>query len=247
MTDLTKQKALDFDSEVLNGNIPGKSYVRLTAQTADLPQTIDVVGNVGLNFDFNFSLSSETWVVVSDSPDDTFGGTGVQTIEILLIDDNLQLITKTVNMNGTTDVPIPIDNNVFSQGIRCILIDPGEASAGKITLKKTTGEIRSVIMPGTNRSSDGVALVPEGFTWALKNATPNTAKGDDGTFLLQSTTGTDGIFLDVAAISIYQGAVSLVVKTVKIEENSLMRIIAYSSNPNSFGLVELVFLQEQIA
>lgn len=243
--DFTRQKATNYDQDVRDGKIPGVSFVRLSAVTSDLNSVDEVVGAVGTNFDFNYALASESWRIKSADANDTFGGTGIQTVDIIAVIDDFTVETKTLNLNGTSFVSVPVDNNVFPSQLVTSLCDPGNFAAGDITLETVGGDVRGVIIQGSNNSSDGVDMVPGGFKWDLKNAVIGSGKGTDGTFFLQRTRDV-GIWIDVATISIYQGVVSIPISTISIPEKSLVRIVGSSSNDNSAAILELVFYQVAI-
>lgn len=247
VVDFTKQQALDYRDEIRKGNIPGKSFVRITALTDDVGTTEKLVANFDTPYVYNEALTGESWRIKSTSADDSAAGTGIQEVTIKGINTSFAELDLFADLDGTNFVNIPASTHVFCQDMFASRGDFDAKAKGTITLETTGGNARSVIKTGHRHSSDGISLVPGNSTWALDSALPNAAKGKDGTFFLEATTGDDGIFLPIATITIYQGVASLPVSTIIIPPKSFVRVIGSSSNPLSFGLLELVFLQEVIS
>ncbi len=244
MTDLTGQKALDYSTELRQDNIPGSSLVRLTATTLNLDNEQQVVWSGTGEYIFNYANIGETWEIFSSDANDTIAGTGAQKITLNYIKSDFTKVIEEFDLNGGT-VAIPnADKLTVNLAFVSQIGTPGGAPAGDIIVRKSGGGLeRSLIMAGINIAEDGVLQVPAGFTWLLTGATPFTVKGGDASFILESTTGEDGIWIPKAAVSVYQNVISIPVNTINIVEKSLIRVLGSSTNANTAGVVELVFTQ----
>ena len=60
---------------------------------------------------YSFPTSSQTTTIVSTDPNDTIGGTGVQSVRVEGLDDDYNIVVQNVDMDGTTDVELP--ENLF--------------------------------------------------------------------------------------------------------------------------------------
>lgn len=244
MTDLTGQKALDYNTELRQGNIPGSSQVRLTATTADVGGVSRVVWNGGTEYVFNYVNIGEEWEIVSADPNDTIAGTGAQKITLIYVKSDFTRVVEEFDLNGATVTITGTDKLTVNEAFVSQIGTPGGAPAGDILVRKAGGgDLRSIIMAGINIAEDGILQVPAGFTWLLTDATPITTKGGDAGFLLEATKGENGIWIPLAAVSVYQNVITIPISTIDIEEKSLVRIVGESSQDGNTGIVELVFTQ----
>jgi hypothetical protein len=99
------QKSSDFLIEVAKGKVPGHSIVHKFGH-AEVGTTMTPICHGGIYPTPTAEVSLE---VLSDDPLDTFLGTGARTIffEGLALDGSI--VTQSVEMNGTTAVPLPTD------------------------------------------------------------------------------------------------------------------------------------------
>lgn len=244
MTDFRGQKALDYNTELRQGNISGSSQVRLTATTADVGGVSREVWNGGVGYVFNYANAGEQWEIVSTDPNDTIAGTGAQKITLIRVKDDFTVIIQEFDLNGGTVAIAGSDNLTVNESFVSQIGTPGGAPAGNILVRKAGGgDLRSVIMAGINIAEDGILQVPAGFTWLLTSATPITIKGGDAKFLLETTTGENGIWIPRAAVAIYQNVITIPISTIDITEKSLIRVVGESSEDGNTGVVELVFTQ----
>lgn len=246
MPDFTGQKALDYNTELRTGNIPGSSQIRLTASTSDLGGISREIWGGSTNYVFNYDNIGEEWEVFSSSANDTLGGSGAEKLSFITVLDDFTIVTEEVELNGGT-VLLSGSNRLTLNDARVSQIGTkGGFPDGDIIIRKSGGgDERGIIPAGINIARDGILQVPAGFTWLFENAVPITSKGKDATFLLESTTGEDGIWIPRAIISVYQDVVSVPVSTINFEEKSLVRACGISSNEGTIGVVELVFTQRQ--
>lgn len=244
MTDFTRQKALDYNTELRTGKIPGSSLVRLTATTQTLSEVSDEVWNGSSSYVFNYANAGETHEIFSTDANDTLGGSGAEKITIDYITDDFVNVIEEFELNGAT-VAIPDANKLtVNRAFVSQIGTAGGGPAGDIIIRKAGGgDERALLMKGINISEDGILQVPAGFTWLLTGATPITVKGGDASFLLETTTGEDGIWIPQAGVSVYQNVHNLPINTINIVEKSLVRVLGSSTNDGTVGVVELIFTQ----
>lgn len=111
--------------------------------------------------------SASTLDVVSGSSDDdgSPAGNGAQSIQIIGVDSNRDIISETVVMNGTTTVTT---SGSFLGVNRVQIISSGsaEGNVGDITISATTGaSIQSFIPAGESVTQQCVFFVPTGHTF----------------------------------------------------------------------------------
>lgn len=88
----------------------------------------------------NIMTSADTLDVVSSSANDTSAGTGVRTILITGIDENSELQTETVTMNGTT--PVTTTNSWLGVNrVVSLTAGSGGVAAGTITIDDNGGTV----------------------------------------------------------------------------------------------------------
>jgi len=112
--------------------------------------------------------------VQSTSVNDTVGGTGIQSVSIHYLQQDLTPVDDLIiPLNGTTPVPINDPKFYFAQ---CMHITPGQvgsggSAAGEITLKNAAQtETYSQIPTGGKRCSSSYRMVPKGKRLYIDNA-----------------------------------------------------------------------------
>ncbi len=95
----------NFLVEVTKGNIPGHT-IRHRFGKGIVGTTMVPIAS---SLKYPTPTTATTLEVVSNDADDTVAGAGARTVTILGLDANWDEITQTVNMNGLTAVPFPID------------------------------------------------------------------------------------------------------------------------------------------
>jgi hypothetical protein len=163
------------------GQVPGvKAELRVgrnpDISTASVPETIWVGGG-----EYPWQQNGHSLEVLSDSADDTLLGTGARTFTFTGLDENWEVRTVTVDMDGVTPVAIP--------GLWCRLQEVEISSAGSTLRNQGTittrvpgpGDIQAVLEPGTGLSTLGFYTVPAGKTAALIEVTSEFIAAAGGT------------------------------------------------------------------
>lgn len=245
MTDFTGQKALNYDTELRQGRIPGQSLVRVSAITESAGVVRRAVWGGSGEYIFDYTNPGEAWEIVSTSANDTVGGSGAEEVTLIIIKDDYTQTTKTVTLDGLTPVPVLIDDNQTINDFYVSAITPGSYSDGDIICSVVGGDERGIIKAGKNRADDGIAQVPLGFTWLLNSAVVNSGKGGDGRFIVETASNINGVWLERAILSLYQGAEQIPVKSINVPEKNFIRVSVVSKNESTNAILDLVFIQEQ--
>lgn len=94
-----------FLVEVVKGNIPGHTlrhrFGKGLVSTTMVP--------IASSLKYPTPTAAVTLEVVSSDADDTIAGAGARTVTVLGLDANWEEISQTVDMDGLTPVPLPID------------------------------------------------------------------------------------------------------------------------------------------
>ncbi len=112
---------------------------------------------------YPWQTSAQTLEAVSDDAADDAGGTGTGKIWFIGLDENWDLKTVEIVLDGVTPVELP---GLWIRSIRTITDDAGLAGTNVGTIKvqvASGGDVLSVIKPGWGESSDGVMSVARGF------------------------------------------------------------------------------------
>lgn len=207
--------ATDFYTEVAKGVVPGHKLITVAATNAAVGTSkLDLWG---FSSDLVYPTAGETWEIVSSDANDTILGTGARTVEVPFLDDNHVYQIETLELDGTTPVtfastsafrPYPaIDVINGSRSIRAVTFGSSGTNAGNITISNSSGGAVRAYIPAANiisRQSHYTveagksAFIVYGFTTVRKNK--------DVIISFERTDGTDGVFVDLFPIEIYQSA-----------------------------------------
>lgn len=171
--------------DVACGFVPGRFNVNVfgfvrSAQTTDTPFTL-----WGPKTLYEFPANVESWEVVSDSPDDTLGGSGAQFVAIDALGADYGIIDQIiVPLNGTTPVLVP-GGAVFYRINNFFALCPAPSTQGinfgTISLRAVgTGLLRHVINPEQGQATGFFYTVPAGHTLWLANFLFITGKPGGG-------------------------------------------------------------------
>ena len=134
----------DFYLKACAGLIPGITPLFKFGRNLDIdttnPEDVHELGG-----DYLFPTAASTISTVSDSSSDTnSGGTGIKTLTIEGLDANWELLSETIEMDGTTPV---VTSNSFLRVFRAFADTSGSAqeAIGNITLTHSEGDIAYII------------------------------------------------------------------------------------------------------
>ncbi len=120
-----------------------------------------LVWDVGTTYPYQ--TTAQALEIVSDSADDNGAGTGAQTVQVTGLDENWDIQTETVQMNGLTAVDL---TGTYIRVYRLALLTAGSGgtNAGTITLRVDGGGSTLASMPaGDGASFLSLMPVPRGY------------------------------------------------------------------------------------
>lgn len=131
-------------------------------------------------------FAPQAMTVVSTSPDDALGGTGLQKVFIRGLDASWNEVEEEKELQGTT--PVPLTNPL----VRCNamwggLAGSGQMNAGDITLEAAGGEILAFMLTGDSWARQAVYTIPDGYRGAVVGASFSTY-GKEGRGTLRGLT-----------------------------------------------------------
>ena len=190
----------DIPQDVLSiaaGKYPEFSVFNITAYTNELPTiTKEIIheGTVsGLNI--TFPSTAEKFSIASTSANDTFGGTGANTVFIQGLDVNLEEVIEVVALNGQT--PVLTTNNFFRVNrFFCFTGGSSEQNEGEICIS-SENETWSSGSPTTTLYND----IAVNKSWAMCGVytTPGTVNSTPlGNFIVSTNlSGNKEAFIDL--------------------------------------------------
>lgn len=154
----------DFTIEAARGAIEGYEVNRKFGRNTDIDTATvpeDLWGGGGLYT--GIPTSAETIEVFSSDANDTSGGSGARTIQLIGLDANWESQTETLTLNGTTPV------TTSGTWLRCnrqrvVTAGSSNANEGTITVRHTTtaANVFSQLQPGKSQSTILHYTVPAG-------------------------------------------------------------------------------------
>lgn len=200
MSRSTSGGVYDYDAQVLLNKIYGSTRVAQigfcnVATSAAVPQDVwPAVGNQPL------PTVATAMEVVSTSPNDTAAGSGAQAVIVTGLDASRNLVTQTVNLNGTTAVALPTPLIRVNQ-VRGTMVTPitgTQFNIGLITVRSSGGgTVWSRMSISAGVAQQTLYSVPAGYTLQIHNLElqiPSSAgggntRGADATLIFRSASG----------------------------------------------------------
>lgn len=167
---------MDFEtasvlSFVEGSNVINKFGRNTDVDTATVPE--DIWGGSAVYAGFPTTGTAEVLRLVSSSANDSSAGSGARTVMVTGLDENYNVISETITLNGTT--PVTSTQSFWRAHTANVRTSGGTPSnsafnAGTITISHnvTTANVFVVINPGLNQSNCSAYTVPAGYTGFLK-------------------------------------------------------------------------------
>lgn len=114
--------------------------------------------------------------IVSDSANDTAGGTGIRTMDIHYLDNTLTPQVETVTLNGLTPVLTVATNIRFIQCAHILTAGSLRSAAGKITFTNSA-IIYAQLDAGSRRCASSARMVPAGKRLFVSGAVAGSVSG----------------------------------------------------------------------
>jgi hypothetical protein len=147
---------------------------------------------------------------VSTSTDDDGSpvGTGARTVYIEGLNGSYNVVSETVTLNGTTNVPT-VNSYLYVNQFYVATVGSGGVNAGEITAKVST-TLYDLIAVGYNQRTTAHYCVPAGYTAYLTEAvlTAGQASGSTSVTAFLKHHGPDGILRVEAISTLNNGSIS---------------------------------------
>lgn len=189
-----------FDLEVSRGLIAGHTAFSIFGYNGDVDTSEESVWPDGSTVPHPATASVLDIVSTSTNDDGNPVGTGARTVYIEGLDNNYNVTSEIVTLNGTTAVQTTKEYLYVNQ-FYVATVGTGGANAGEITAKVDT-TLYDLIAVGFNQRTTAHYCVPAGYTGYLTTGliTAGQASGSTSVTAYLKQHGPDGI-LRVGAIS----------------------------------------------
>ena len=169
---------------IAEGNVTGKTFIHKFGFAPDF-DTADGIISIWDGADdslfagsppmqYTYSTSADIGLISSSNVGDT------QDIEIFGLDGNLDIVTQTVTLNGTTDVDISAAGGVNLKRVFRMVNRGSTAIAGNVYIRTdgttqtagvpdTASSVRAIIRNGNNQTLMAVYTIPNGKTGYLRS------------------------------------------------------------------------------
>lgn len=156
--------------EIAKGNVPGHSIINKFGRNPAVGTTLS---HISISGEYQTPESPQSLEILSSSSLDTIGGTGGQQVIVIGLDGNFNEINETVNLSGTTPVPL---NKQFMRVYRMYVTQSGSyvttavsSHNGVLTLRNagagvTWVQIETIGGFGIGQSQIGTYSIPAGHT-----------------------------------------------------------------------------------
>jgi hypothetical protein len=166
----------DFSIEVIEGNVPGHTWLRKFGHNIDVGLSMETVWSTGGLY--VWPTTTETLSIVSTDTDDDGDpvGNGARTIFILGLDGSYTEVSETITMNGTTPV---ITANSYFRVFRSYVVAVGTSltNEGTITITNSTaGQTLATIEAGEGQTDLGLYTIPAAKTGYLMEVIPTVTR-----------------------------------------------------------------------
>ena len=160
----------NYELQVAKGNISGTVGLYKFGVNPDVNGTEEDIWSVGGTY--SFATGASTRIVNSSSSNDVnSSGTGAWQVVVEGLDENWELASETVNLNGTNNV---ITSNQYRRVFRAYVVTAGTSgtAAGDISIRQTSGgTIMAQIPVGANQTLMSIYTVPAGKTLYMTEVT----------------------------------------------------------------------------
>lgn len=195
-----------FNLQVARGQIMGHSAFSIFGYNGDIDQTEESVWPDGGTVPHPTTAS--VLDIVSTSTDDDAAGTGARTVFIEGLDNNYNVISETVILDGTTAVAT-VKSYLYVNQFYVVTVGTGGVNAGEITAK-VGATLYDLIAVGYNQRTTAHYCVPAGYTAYLTEGviTSGQASGSTAVTAFLKQHGPDGILRVVAISTLNNGSIS---------------------------------------
>ena len=196
-----------FYTRVAQGQVPGYSSFSVFGYNPDLDQTEESVWPDGGVVPHPTSESQLTIVSTDANDDGDPAGTGARTVYIEGLDEDYEVVSETITMNGTSGVTTT-NSYLYVNQFYVVTVGSGEVNAGTITAK-VGATLYDIIAAGYNNRTTAHYCVPAGYTAYLLEGifTAGQDSGSTGVTGYLKQHGPDGVLRVGAVAAINNGSV----------------------------------------
>ena len=194
-----------FYLKVAQGVVTGYSSFTVFGYNPDVDQTEESIWPDGSTVPHPTSESQLT--IASTDANDAAAGTGARTVYIEGLDEDYEVVSETVTLNGTSGVTTT-NSYIYVNQFYVVTVGSGGANAGDITAKVST-TLYDIIAAGNNQRTTGHYCVPAGYTGYLLagSFTCGQPSGSTAVTGYLKSHGPDGILRAVATTTLNNGQV----------------------------------------
>jgi len=153
----------EYFLRIAEGKIPGSKIVHKFGKNTDVGTSFETIWNGGGAYSGFNATEAESVTIVSDSELDTAGGTGLRTLRLYGLDENLLEQTEDIELDGLTPVTSTLSylRLDISRGLTAGTTGQNQ---GDITIAQsiTTANIFAVLPAGYNATTIGAYTIPAG-------------------------------------------------------------------------------------
>ncbi len=233
----------DFLAEVTKGNVNGHSIMIALGERESMGTTA-TGEDVWRGNELSPAPTSHTTIptpaaggeqmsVVSESANDTNGGTGVRTLNVHYIDSAGAAQVEKVALNGTFAVDLVATDVRFVNDMYALTVGSNGVAAGhiKIYQKADSGLVYNMIALGGNKSLVPHRMVPDGKVLILESWHAEEAQGKRCAFRIRSTdmngTTLPGVFCFKGVAYLKQGPSGALPLFVLVPSLSIVKVSAW--------------------
>lgn len=206
ISSITRQGTFEpFGLQVARGQIQGHTVVQVFGYNPDLDTSEESVWPDGGTVPHPTVASVLT--IVSTDAADAAAGTGARTVYIEGVDGDYNVVSETVELDGTTDVDTTAEF-LYVNKFYVVTAGSGGVNAGTITAKVST-TLYDLIAIGYNNRTTAHYCVPAGYTGYMVEGilTTGQASGTTSVTAFLKQHGTDGLVRVGAVATLNNGSV----------------------------------------
>lgn len=240
----------DFNLQVSRGQIAGHTAVTIFGYNPDLDTSEESIWPDGGIVPHPTTASVLSIASTSTDDDGSPAGTGARTVYIEGLDNNYNVISETVVMNGTTNVSTT-NAYLYVNQFYVATVGSGGANAGEITAKVST-TLYDLIAVGFNIRTTAHYCVPAGYTAYLAEGSLSAGQaiGSAAVTGYLKQHGLDGILRVVAITTLNNGFSNYTFKyPIQVPEKNCIgaSAIASAANNSVSAFFNLVLIQNTIS
>jgi len=192
--------SVDYRTTIGMNKVPGHSKLRTFGQRTGLSTAAtgdDVWEGTATTIPIP-ATAGEQMTIVSTSVNDTAGGTGVQSVDVMYLDASGNVQVEVRALDGTNPVNTVATNIRFINAFHSETTGTGGVAAGTISIYRTGDATRvySVLTPRGNRALTCTMMVPVGKTFYCNSFCTSGASGKPLSVRFRATCTEESVLTD---------------------------------------------------